>query len=99
MCLPLLQANFVDFYFSGCLRTSLPTAFKQRETLQERLSAGGLSDTEAQQAARFILRCLSIDPQSRASAAELSEDVWFEDACSPLGHHSSSSPLAEPPES
>ena len=72
----------------GQLRTLLPAGFRSRGSLNHILaSSGWLSDSEREESVAFLRRCLSTDPQSRASVAELLEDEWFHDAYCPVNHH------------
>ncbi|KZW00485.1 kinase-like protein [Exidia glandulosa HHB12029] len=46
-------------------------------TVAERMSAFGYREADVAEAARFIERCLIIDPQERPSAADLLDDKWL----------------------
>ncbi|SJL03905.1 uncharacterized protein ARMOST_07262 [Armillaria ostoyae] len=52
----------------------------QTEHWVVRNSDGDISTDKAKEVVRFMRRCLRLDPEDRASAKELLQDEWFEDA-------------------
>lgn len=52
----------------------------QTEHWVVRNSDGDISPDKAKEVVRFMRRCLRLDPEDRASAKELLQDEWFEDA-------------------